>query len=80
MSPEIQHLNSISAAFDETSGEFLALPEGFFEMGDGHRHHPVMGGLMWVGEAALKSSIGEENGATRSISVRFVDQSKAIFS
>jgi hypothetical protein len=30
-------------AFDKTSGELFASPEGFFEMGRGHRHHPVTG-------------------------------------
>jgi hypothetical protein len=40
---EIEHLDAIVAAFDETSGELLATPEGFFEMGRGHRRHPVTG-------------------------------------
>jgi len=38
---EIEHRDAIVATFDETSGELLATPESFFEMGRGHRHHPV---------------------------------------
>jgi hypothetical protein len=40
---EIEHLDAILATLDETSGELLATPESFFEMGRGHRHHPVTG-------------------------------------
>ena len=40
---EIRDLNAIAATFDETSGELFAAPKVFFEMGNGHRHHPVTG-------------------------------------
>jgi len=60
---DIEHRDAIVTAFNETSGELLASPEGFFEMGSRTSASPC-DGARWVGGTAVKSSTLSDYAAT----------------